>query len=1201
MKAKIKINKENFIVYLIKKQILNFHSDDPLNNILSNYKKFESVSKSININEINYIYFSRKKIHKILYIEEEVVNIQCEDEIIQNLSYLFFLDLLIMEDLNITNYSYSFDLIKKIHNRQKEINNNYTELLLSKIIIDLINNYEQLDQYNEEEEYEVLNEIKLESESIIRKNLTIFNEINLNLTKEDISNKKIDELFSEIIKELIINEKLENFDFAYKIINQLDLENINITEIIFKTLYKILDKDAGYINKYIIKKKEDLFDEKNINFYYTLLKYILKKEIYIYQIPLLLNLKKFILKIIKSKELLYNRLNEENNNKFEYILKILLDSEYYFNIYKNQYNEFIDQLKEVLNYYKDFLFKSKKEDIKILEDIIKNKKKNCEKYLLEYEKAHKNNIKFPIIKYLINKKNPEDAKDEDKINEVIEKWNINEDMIKKKSYKKKMRKDIKESLVTYFNDEKNKNYLLKIFTQDEIDSFIKNNTKYLKPDKNENELITTNEDKENNKKLNNFPNNINYYRNDNSSKSIKKYILANQNNQNNYHQNDEKNSIKNDYSMQNQKKSTKNDSTNFNSNINSVNNKDKESAPSIKKPNLNIDMVSKLLEKCKIYIHSNEKGKEPFIFYDKIFFGEKDIEITYEEFISNKGNYENFKSLGKKELADNFNKFLYFLKEIEDNIKKNYKNKFKLEIKLEFNKENDNNNSDSSIYNITCIYSIIEPIVKKIKSYKEENILCNGTNSNNQGFFFLLDEINSEKYNNLEYINDIQNNKISKSIERKNKVEEKESYTKKEKEKSTFLEDKSKDMQSYSTGIQSYIIDLQTKKKADPLEIIKFVKIVGEHKNSADFIVELKNGFYISGGCENILILYDAYHNEKIKIREYNDWVFKVGEKMNSKETSEDIIQLLCTTNQEFDIIELDMKTLKTNKSQYQLPKKTNINFVEMKENNIVLLGRGGASYYIDLFNSKKQLTENKITDKTYRGLIKLNDKNVSLSSNKIIPDGEDILLLYNTKKKTIPYKINNYSFVVSINNLAIMPREETKSNYKILLCACRKYTKVQQNGILLVNPQLGDNKNIDNPFYETDNFEVYCFCPILIVKNNNINFENINEKYRENITINDTDYFFVGGFDIEKREGQIKLYRIIYGSKAWETKIKFIQDIVIPNDEEDQFKDFDGPISCIIQSKISGYILVTCYNGCVYLFTPPNMESYIKEEKNDK
>ena len=61
---------------------------------------------------------------------------------------------------------------------------------------------------------------------------------------------------------------------------------------------------------------------------------------------------------------------------------------------------------------------------------------------------------------------------------------------------------------------------------------------------------------------------------------------------------------------------------------------------------------------------------------------------------------------------------------------------------------------------------------------------------------------------------------------------------------------------------------------------------------------------------------------------------------------------------------------------------------------------------------------------------------------------------------------------------------EEIKNNNKILLCACKKYNKDTKNGILLINPNLGDNKRMENEFYETYNFEVYCFCQIF-------NFEN--------------------------------------------------------------------------------------------------------------
>ena len=69
----------------------------------------------------------------------------------------------------------------------------------------------------------------------------------------------------------------------------------------------------------------------------------------------------------------------------------------------------------------------------------------------------------------------------------------------------------------------------------------------------------------------------------------------------------------------------------------------------------------------------------------------------------------------------------------------------------------------------------------------------------------------------------------------------------------------------------------------------------------------------------------------------------------------------------------------------------------------------------------------------------------------------------------------------MSPKGLELMPKLDTSKNNRILLCACKKYTKDQQNGILLVNPQLGDNQNVENPFYNTGNVEIYCFCPKIL------------------------------------------------------------------------------------------------------------------------
>ena len=82
---------------------------------------------------------------------------------------------------------------------------------------------------------------------------------------------------------------------------------------------------------------------------------------------------------------------------------------------------------------------------------------------------------------------------------------------------------------------------------------------------------------------------------------------------------------------------------------------------------------------------------------------------------------------------------------------------------------------------------------------------------------------------------------------------------------------------------------------------------------------------------------------------------------------------------------------------------------------------------------------------------------------------------------------IGYYSFVLSRNNLSIIPipdKYNKKQNGKLLFCACKKYMKHQSNGILLLKLELDNNEiNIYKTFYNTFNFEVYCFCNIF--KNN--------------------------------------------------------------------------------------------------------------------
>ena len=90
-----------------------------------------------------------------------------------------------------------------------------------------------------------------------------------------------------------------------------------------------------------------------------------------------------------------------------------------------------------------------------------------------------------------------------------------------------------------------------------------------------------------------------------------------------------------------------------------------------------------------------------------------------------------------------------------------------------------------------------------------------------------------------------------------------------------------------------------------------------------------------------------------------------------------------------------------------------------------------------------------------------------------------------------------------------------------------------------------------------------------------------------------DLEYFLVGGFDNDKCEGKIKLYKIFYKEKE---KIEFLQDIEIQRNEI--FKGFKGAISSIIQSTQYGNILASCYDGNIYLLSIPNLDFYLQENE---
>ena len=293
----------------------------------SEYGKIYNLAELINFlnqksdNSFKILYFNKTSIHIILYDEEESIKII--SEMMKNgLSNYFYLLLLIEDNPNIINYEYSLDFIKDTNYKRKgNTNNKITNIIKYKIIFILIKNYQQIDNYDKDEE-------KIELEKIEDNNLKNINlkELeDLKLTIDDLNKMKIDEIYIEIINMLIKTNKIDNYEYTYNIIKELDLENIDLTETMFNKLSKMLNNEE-YIKKYkIIEEKDIRINKKVINFYYILFKYILKSKFYVNNINFLLEKENNFIKIIRndSKESLISKLDDNNKEKLKYIYNFI--------------------------------------------------------------------------------------------------------------------------------------------------------------------------------------------------------------------------------------------------------------------------------------------------------------------------------------------------------------------------------------------------------------------------------------------------------------------------------------------------------------------------------------------------------------------------------------------------------------------------------------------------------------------------------------------------------------------------------------------------------------------------------------------------------------------------------------------------------------------------------------------------------------
>ena len=269
-----------------------------------------------------------------MYNEDGIIYIN--HDIITKFEDYYYLYSLIRCDEDLINYTYDITLINNLDKILKKTGVGIKKIILAKIILQLINNYTNFD--DAEENYVELTNQCINLINTEKNNLERYN-IYKDLNQLNFSELKIDEIYCEIIVSLIKNNKLDDSNDTIDLLNELNIINLRLNKTIFNGLLKVLKKDN--LKSYLISSYDDLFIKDKLIFYYILFKYILKSSDYIFHIPFLFETREEIIKIIN--EHFYEFLfyfnegdNKENKNIVKEVLKYFIELEFYINECQNK-------------------------------------------------------------------------------------------------------------------------------------------------------------------------------------------------------------------------------------------------------------------------------------------------------------------------------------------------------------------------------------------------------------------------------------------------------------------------------------------------------------------------------------------------------------------------------------------------------------------------------------------------------------------------------------------------------------------------------------------------------------------------------------------------------------------------------------------------------------------------------------------------
>ena len=550
------------------------------------------------------------------------------------------------------------------------------------------------------------------------------------------------------------------------------------------------------------------------------------------------------------------------------------------------------------------------------------------------------------------------------------------------------------------------------------------------------------------------------------------------------------------------------------------------------------------------------------------------------------------------ELLKNFKKFKKVLEEFDKELnlldKLNNKNAF-----LEMRFERIGENEAQDFYDITCNFDLFTKQgdkLTKLKSFKAYNILKTGIIKTRAFLYF---KKTSVPIINKEFLKLNSNSSIVSSSS------------------SSITGLKSYKNSIFYSSINAQNVENYLTNKKNYYEIMNLEKILFKHRKEAEFVVETPNNYFISFGMENDIYIYDNNFN---KVDEFVIGYEKPNNSNNSQSISKNDI-IICSIR---GVVLLKFQKADSKYNLEKLKSDPSTFFFKINNNNYIFATKTD----LIIYKSLNQEIDRK--GLALAGGIKLGDIEAAFTSNSNLPGGKDKIYFYFSNKAEIQEGAINeeYSFTISDHSMELMTNKKGEKTF--LLCACKKYKKGQKNGILLINLE---NGQYEHEFFGTDDFEVYCLCPLYITVEKNSSKNHKNKKETEAYS---TNYFLAGGFEVDKNKGAIKLFKLNIeeknddkdnknGDKKEKEIIEFVQDIEFENTTVKKFKNmvegdykskkleyefydftgFERNISCITQSQKTGKLLITCWDGNVYLFSAPNISYYLnqdlEEEKNKK